>query len=161
MGLLRQLLGQQTDYVEAPAAANEQTHQTFTGSMMAGRGPSWGTRWDLTDGHLAGSPMNVTGAQRGLGALAHVAGVSGFGGVNALVNQAKPDPLAIPLSEIRSVSPGSEGGWLSPPTARIETTDGSFDLGVTGSLWALNRGSAAHEARDDFVEQLDRRLGNF
>jgi len=106
--------------------------------------------------------MNVTGAQRGLGALAHVAGVSGFGGVNALINQAKPEPMAIPLSEIRSVSPGSQGGWLSPPTARIETTNGSFDVGVTGtdSLWNLSGGKAAHDARDDFVAQLARRIGN-
>lgn len=158
MGLLRQLMSQQQDFVEAPAAAKEQTHESFAGNIMSGRGPRWGARLDITDGHLAASPMNVQGAQRGLGVIAHAAGVSGFGGVNGLINQAKPEPLAIPLSEITSVSPGSEGGWFSPPTARIETTEGSFDVGVTGSLWAPSRSKAALDARDEFVAQLDRRL---
>ena len=127
---------------------------------MSGRGPGWGARLDITDRHVSASPMNVTGAQRGLGALAHVAGVSGFGGVNSLVNLSKPEPLAIPFSEIKSVARGSGPGFYSPPTARIETTNGTIDVGVTGSLWAFSRGKTALTARDEFVAQLNRRLPN-
>jgi hypothetical protein len=152
-------MGQETDYIEAPAVATETTHETFTGSIMSGRSPSWGAQLGITDGHLGVSPLNTQGAQRGLGAAAHVAGISGFGGINAAINTIKPDPLAIPFSEITSVSAGSEAGLFSPPTARIETTSGSYDVGVTGSLWTRSRSDKAREARDDFVSQLDRRIG--
>lgn len=151
-------MGQQQDYVAAPSIAQEQARQSYAGNVMSGRGPGWGTRLDITDTHVGVSPLNVTGAQRGLGVVAHVAGISGYGGVNALINHAKPDPLAIPLSEITSVAPGSGPGLFSPPTARIETTTGPVDVGVTGSIWSRSRSKTALTARDEFIDGLSRRL---
>ena len=123
---------------------------------MSGRGPSYGAELGITDNYLTVSPINTKGAQRLLGLGAHAAGVHGFGGVNQAINLAKPDPQMIPLSEITSVSAGSGRGYFSPPTARIETTRGEYEFGVAGDIWTRNGSSRARDARDSFIQTLDR-----
>ncbi len=127
---------------------------------MLGRRLGWGAEVGLYDSHVGVSPMNVEGAQRILGLGARAVGIPGFGGVNYLINQAKPEPQAIPYSEIASVTPGSGPGLFSPPTVRIQTTQGdNYEIGVTGNLWALSRSQQAVQARNQLLAELAARSG--
>lgn len=152
---LRKLLGQEQDYVAPPLPPGEQVQQTYAAAMMMGRARvGMGAQVGVCNDHLALSPMNVTGAQRMLGLGARAVGIPGFGGVNYLINQAKPDPQLIPYSDITAVTPGSGPGLFSPPTVRIQTTQGSHEVGVTGNLWALNRSQQALQARNQLLADL-------
>jgi hypothetical protein len=127
--------------------------------MMSGRGPGWGAQLGLTPNYLSVSPMNVTGAQRILGLGARAVGVPGFGGVNSLINGVKPQPFAIPYSDIRSVTPGTGPGLFSPPTVRVQTTQGAYEFGVTGNLWALSASRQAVQARNQMIAALAAQAG--
>jgi len=153
------MLGQEQHYLPPPLPPGEQVQQTFAGSTMLGRRLGYGAQVALYDNHLALSPMNVTGAQRILGLGARAVGVPGFGGVNYLINQAKPEPQAIPYSDITSVTPGTGPSFFSPPTVRVQTTQGNYELGVTGGLWTLNRSQQAVQARNELLAQLAARSG--
>jgi len=155
----QKMLGQEQHYITPPLPPGEQVQQTFAGSTMSGRRLGWGAEVGLYDNHLAVSPMNVSGAQRILGLGARAVGIPGFGGVNFLINQAKPEPQAIPYSDITSVAPGSGPGLFSPPTVRVQTTQGNYELGVTGDLWAFNRSQRAVQARNALLSQLASRSG--
>jgi hypothetical protein len=130
---LRQLLGQQHDYIPPPLPPGEQMLQTYADSMMSGRSPGYGAQVGLTPNHLVVSPMNVTGARRILGAGARIVGVPGFGGINYLLGRATPQPLAIPYSDI------------------VQTAQGTYQLGVTGNLWALSQSKQALQARNQLL----------
>jgi hypothetical protein len=154
---LRRLLGQETDFIQPPLPPEENVTETVNGSVR-GVGGGWGAQLALTPNYLTVNPMNTNSAQRGLGLVAHAAGIHGFGGVNVAINRSKPEPLAIPLDDIVSVSPGRGAGFFSPPTARITTRDGSTqELGVLGgsSLLRPNRSPKTTVARDDLVARLN------
>jgi hypothetical protein len=162
MSFVRSVLGQESDFVPPPLPPGETIRESVNGSVLGGRAGGWGAQLQLTPNYLTVNPMNVNSAQRGLGLMSHLVGIHGFGGVNAAINRAKPEPLAIPLHEIEAVSPGSGAGYFSPPTALITTRDGSVtELGVLGgsTVFRPNKSRKTTEARDEFVTRLNGLIG--
>jgi hypothetical protein len=148
-------------YKQAPLGPNENVDTTAYGARVVGGQPVMGARLGLSDQGLQINPVDTDNVRRLAVTLATLSHVHGAGLANkAIEATGYTEPHTIPLSQIQSVEPTRQASLFRPPQARVTLQDGShLDFGFVAKPSSLNISRKNVQARDSWIDALNRRLG--
>jgi hypothetical protein len=128
----------------------------WTAARTASGLPIAGGEIILTRQHLVFTPWDMTQTRGFLVKLLSAGGVPYVGDIDKLLTASKLlEPVAIPLSQIASLSPMGRASWTKPPWGRITFADGRrLDIGILAGPRYPDKSSANDAAFDDWASKL-------
>jgi hypothetical protein len=143
-----------------PLDEGEEEIERFAACTLFGGLSKVGGELVVTTKQIAFAPWNTSDIAALLRAGLKASHAPGAAGVVVGWIQRQIDAAGSSLGDVRSVSAGSDGGFLRPPSARITTADGTVhDFGVLHGHFEPNFSPRNRAARDRFVALVTSLLG--